>query len=210
MSCPQVKWGPVYTLFSDYNVVVLYDGTFVEVNQLQRSTQQLLSKICFVTITPPTSPSWFHRHPQTILTTNTICWAGTKIRTTTPRKNIVTITPRPRPLTLKQSSLLSLSPRLSSPLSPHICSQVIPAPWVKGQHCGVCGNFDGNTKNEMQDKVNILFHLDEAPNSDSIEIFDRPTLDLLPDWSHGACRHALKGLVPTVVPSRKWLFWCKK
>ena len=57
VSCPQVKWGPVYTLFSDYNVVVLYDGTFVEVNQLQRSTQQLLSKICFVTITPPTSPS---------------------------------------------------------------------------------------------------------------------------------------------------------
>ena len=39
----------------------------------------------------------------------------------------------------------------------HICSQVIPAPWVKGQHCGVCGNFDGNTKNEMQDKVNIFF-----------------------------------------------------
>ena len=31
--------------------------------------------------------------------------------------------------------------------------QVIPAPWVKGQHCGVCGNFDGNTKNEMLDKV---------------------------------------------------------
>ena len=27
----QVKWGPVYTLFSDYNVVILYDGTFVEV-----------------------------------------------------------------------------------------------------------------------------------------------------------------------------------
>merc|ERR1712032_1340368 len=58
-----VKWGPVYTLFSDYNVVILYDGTFVE---------------------------------------------------------------------------------------------VIPAPWVKGQHCGVCGNFDGNTKNEMQDKTGSL------------------------------------------------------
>ena len=29
----QVKWGPVYTLFSDYNVVILYDGTFVEVNR---------------------------------------------------------------------------------------------------------------------------------------------------------------------------------
>ena len=28
----QVKWGPVYTLYSDYNVVILYDGTFVEVN----------------------------------------------------------------------------------------------------------------------------------------------------------------------------------
>ena len=41
VSCPQVKWGPVYTLFSDYNVVVLYDGTFVEVNQLQRSKPQL-------------------------------------------------------------------------------------------------------------------------------------------------------------------------
>ena len=51
VSCPQVKWGPVYTLFSDYNVVVLYDGTFVEVNQLQRSTPQLPSKICVVTIT---------------------------------------------------------------------------------------------------------------------------------------------------------------
>ena len=34
--------------------------------------------------------------------------------------------------------------------------QVIPAPWVKGQHCGVCGNFDGNTKNEMLDKVDNL------------------------------------------------------
>ena len=93
----------------------------------------------------------------------------------------------------------------------HICSQVIPAPWVKGQHCGVCGNFDGNTKNEMQDKVNIFFifyfsilMMPQTPKPpDSIEIFDRPTFDLLPDWSHGACRHALKGLVPTVVPSRK-------
>ena len=31
--------------------------------------------------------------------------------------------------------------------------QVIPAPYVKGQHCGVCGNFDGNTKNEFLNKV---------------------------------------------------------
>jgi hypothetical protein len=37
--------------------------------------------------------------------------------------------------------------------------QVIPAPWVKGQHCGVCGNFDGNTKNEMLDKVVDLMTL---------------------------------------------------
>ena len=73
----QVKWGPVYTLYSDYNVVILYDGTFVEVN---------------------TS----HQHQEH------------------PHQND---------------------------------DQVIPAPWVKGQHCGVCGNFDGNTKNEMVDKV---------------------------------------------------------
>eukprot|EP00090_Calanus_glacialis_P016360 TRINITY_DN2561_c0_g1_i1.p1 TRINITY_DN2561_c0_g1~~TRINITY_DN2561_c0_g1_i1.p1 ORF type:complete len:1526 (-),score=363.79 TRINITY_DN2561_c0_g1_i1:68-4645(-) len=32
-------------------------------------------------------------------------------------------------------------------------AQVIPAPYVKGQHCGVCGNFDGNTKNEFLNKV---------------------------------------------------------
>ena len=31
--------------------------------------------------------------------------------------------------------------------------QVTPAPYVKGQHCGVCGNFDGNTKNEFLNKV---------------------------------------------------------
>ena len=112
--------------------------------------------------------------------------------------------PRPLTITIKQSSLLSPSPRLSSPLSLYICSQVIPAPWVKGQHCGVCGNFDGNTKNEMQDKVIIFFlHHDKATNSDSIEVFDRPTFDILPDWCYGACRHALKGLVPTVVSSRK-------
>ena len=67
MSCPQVKWGPVYTLFSDYNVVVLYDGTFVEVNQLQRSTPQLPSKICVVTITisilqsPSTNAHHYHQ-----------------------------------------------------------------------------------------------------------------------------------------------------
>ena len=67
VSCPQVKWGPVYTLFSDYNVVVLYDGTFVEVNQLQRSTPQLPSKICVVTITisilqsPSTDAHHYHQ-----------------------------------------------------------------------------------------------------------------------------------------------------
>lgn len=27
--------------------------------------------------------------------------------------------------------------------------EVIPAPSVKGQHCGACGNFDGNPKNEL-------------------------------------------------------------
>jgi hypothetical protein len=27
--------------------------------------------------------------------------------------------------------------------------QVIPAPSVKGQHCGVCGNYDNNRKNEL-------------------------------------------------------------
>ena len=31
--------------------------------------------------------------------------------------------------------------------------QVIPAPFVKGQHCGICGNFDGNKKNEFLNKV---------------------------------------------------------
>ena len=55
-----VKWGPVYSLYSDWNVLILYDGTFVE---------------------------------------------------------------------------------------------VVPAPWVKGQHCGLCGNFDGNSKNEVMDKA---------------------------------------------------------
>ena len=30
--------------------------------------------------------------------------------------------------------------------------QVIPAPYMKGQHCGVCGNFDGNQKNDMLGK----------------------------------------------------------
>ena len=30
-----VKWGPVYSLYSDWNVLVLYDGTFVEVSALQ-------------------------------------------------------------------------------------------------------------------------------------------------------------------------------
>ena len=122
--------------------------------------------------------------------------------------------PRPLTITIKQSSLLSPSPRLSSPLSLYICSQVIPAPWVKGQHCGVCGNFDGNTKNEMQDKVNIFFifyfSILKKPKILTHEIFNRPIFDLLPDWSHGASGHALQGLVPTVVPSRKWLIWCKK
>jgi len=32
-------------------------------------------------------------------------------------------------------------------------AQIIPAPYVKGQHCGVCGNFDGNRKNEFLNKV---------------------------------------------------------
>ena len=32
-------------------------------------------------------------------------------------------------------------------------AQIIPAPYVKGQHCGVCGNFDGNKKNEFHNKV---------------------------------------------------------
>jgi len=31
--------------------------------------------------------------------------------------------------------------------------QVIPAPWVKGQHCGVCGNYDGNKNNDLLNKV---------------------------------------------------------
>ena len=65
------------------------------------------------------SPSRYYNHPQTMLTTITKCSAVTKINSTTHRKNIVTITPGPCPLiiTLKQSSLLSPSPRLSSPLS---------------------------------------------------------------------------------------------
>ena len=68
------------------------------------------------------SPSRYYNHPQTMLTTITKCSAVTKINSTTHRKNIVTITPGPCPLiiTLKQSSLLSPSPRLSSPLSPYM------------------------------------------------------------------------------------------
>lgn len=31
--------------------------------------------------------------------------------------------------------------------------QVFPAPNVKGQHCGVCGNFDGNQKNDLVNKA---------------------------------------------------------
>ena len=34
--------------------------------------------------------------------------------------------------------------------------QVLPAPWIKGQHCGVCGNFDGNKRNEFLDKRGVL------------------------------------------------------
>ena len=30
-----VKWGPVYSLYSDWNVLILYDGTFVEVSGTQ-------------------------------------------------------------------------------------------------------------------------------------------------------------------------------
>ena len=30
--------------------------------------------------------------------------------------------------------------------------QVMPFPSVKGQHCGVCGDFDGNRKNDLIDK----------------------------------------------------------
>merc|ERR1711890_172203 len=39
--------------------------------------------------------------------------------------------------------------------------QVLPAPWVKGQHCGLCGNFDGNTGNELQDKAENAVSRDE-------------------------------------------------
>ena len=38
--------------------------------------------------------------------------------------------------------------------------QAIPAPYVKGQHCGVCGNFDGNTKNEFLNKVGSAVETD--------------------------------------------------
>jgi hypothetical protein len=31
-------------------------------------------------------------------------------------------------------------------------AQVMPFPSVKGQHCGVCGDFDGNRKNDLIDK----------------------------------------------------------
>ena len=31
--------------------------------------------------------------------------------------------------------------------------QIIPAPYIKGQHCGVCGNFDGNKNNEFLNKA---------------------------------------------------------
>ena len=31
--------------------------------------------------------------------------------------------------------------------------QVIPAPFMKNQLCGVCGNFDGNKKNEFLNKA---------------------------------------------------------
>merc|ERR1719510_2875812 len=30
--------------------------------------------------------------------------------------------------------------------------EVVPAPSVKGQHCGVCGNYDNNRKNELLGK----------------------------------------------------------
>ena len=116
----QVKWGPVYTLYSDYNVVILYDGTFVEVNPCNQSHHH-------------------NRHPNHDM-------------------------------------------------------QVIPAPWVKGQHCGICGNFDGNTKNEMEDKVKMMF----SKKITMIDVKDIYDIISHPDWGRGACRYAVKGLVPTV------------
>ena len=117
VSWPQVKWGPVYTLFSDYNVVVLYDGTFVEVNQLQRSTPQLPSEICVVTITISIlqSPSTDAHHYHQMLSSykDQHHNSSQKYCHNHPRSPPLTITP-------KQSSLLSLSPRLSSQLSPHM------------------------------------------------------------------------------------------
>ena len=39
--------------------------------------------------------------------------------------------------------------------------QVIPAPFMKNQLCGVCANFDGNKKNEFLNKAGAPV----APNS---------------------------------------------
>ena len=120
----QVKWGPVYTLYSDYNVVILYDGTFVEVNPCNQSHHH---------------HHHHHHHPNHDM-------------------------------------------------------QVIPAPWVKGQHCGICGNFDGNTKNEMEDKVKMMF----SKKITMIDVKDIYDIISHSDGGRGACRYAVKGLVPTV------------
>ena len=72
--------------------------------------------------------------------------------------------------------------------------QVIPAPWVKGQHCGICGNFDGNTKNEMEDKVKMMF----SKKITMIDVKDIYDIISHSDEGRGACRYAVKGLVPTV------------
>jgi len=43
--------------------------------------------------------------------------------------------------------------------------EVIPAPSVKGQHCGVCGNYDNNRKNELVGKAGQAVTVAELPTA---------------------------------------------
>ena len=167
------------------------------------------------------SPSRYYNHPQPMLTTITKCSAVTKINTTTHRKNIVTSTPRPPPPHHHPQTILTTITIAPTIDSDDIITTITIYAHRWSQHHGwkvstvesvatLTATQRTRCKTRWTFFYFLFFHLDKAPNSDSIEIFDRPTFDLLPDRSHGACRHALKGLVPTVVPSRKWLFWCKK
>jgi len=43
--------------------------------------------------------------------------------------------------------------------------QIIPAPYIKGQHCGVCGNFDGNKNNEFLNKAGAPVDPEQLPQA---------------------------------------------